>query len=213
MFDFGFSEMIIVGVVALVVLGPERLPVVARTAGEWIGKAQRFVAQVKSDIDRETELSELKKIQDEAKALANDVKSTVEKTAGEIETNVSSVAGEAQSAVKDAQSAVESAKADAAETVSTKTTGVSADDISSVYGWGDANTDSEIMTPASAYGGSRKSFLNAITRDRRLMTSLPRLNDCVVNSVCAKPIWGAPQADAAHLLLVLKIFVPVFIVE
>ena len=80
MFDFGFSEMIIVGVVALVVLGPERLPVVARTAGEWIGKAQRFVAQVKSDIDRETELSELKKIQDEAKALANDVKSTVEKT-------------------------------------------------------------------------------------------------------------------------------------
>lgn len=52
MFDFGFSEMIIVGVVALVVLGPERLPVVARTAGEWIGKAQRFVAQVKSDIDR-----------------------------------------------------------------------------------------------------------------------------------------------------------------
>ena len=206
MFDFGFSEMIIVGVVALVVLGPERLPVVARTAGEWIGKAQRFVAQVKSDIDRETELSELKKIQDEAKALANDVKSTVEKTAGEIETNVSSVAGEAQSAVKDAQSAVESVKADAAETVSTKTTGVSADDISSVYGWGDANTDSEIMTPASAYGG-------AITRDRRLMTSLPRLNDCVVNSVCAKPIWGAPQADAAHLLLVLKIFVPVFIVE
>ena len=153
MFDFGFSEMIIVGVVALVVLGPERLPVVARTAGEWIGKAQRFVAQVKSDIDRETELSELKKIQDEAKALANDVKSTVEKTAGEIETNVSSVAGEAQSAVKDAQSAVESVKADAAETVSTKTTGVSADDISSVYGWGDANTDSEIMTPASAYGG------------------------------------------------------------
>ena len=119
MFDFGFSEMIIVGVVALVVLGPERLPVVARTAGEWIGKAQRFVAQVKSDIDRETELSELKKIQDEAKALANDVKSTVEKTAGEIETNVSSVAGEAQSAVKDAQSAVESVKADAAETVST----------------------------------------------------------------------------------------------
>ena len=82
MFDFGFSEMISVGVVALVVLGPERLPVVARTAGEWIGKAQRFVAQVKSDIDRETELSELKKIQDEAKALANDVKSTVGATAG-----------------------------------------------------------------------------------------------------------------------------------
>ena len=75
MFDFGFSEMLVIGVIALVVLGPERLPVVARTAGEWVGKAQRFVAQVKSDIDRETELSELKRIQDEAKALADDVKS------------------------------------------------------------------------------------------------------------------------------------------
>ena len=53
MFDFGFSEMLVIGVIALVVLGPERLPVVARTAGEWVGKAQRFVAQVKSDIDRE----------------------------------------------------------------------------------------------------------------------------------------------------------------
>ena len=72
MFDFGFSEMLVIGVIALVVLGPERLPVVARTAGEWVGKAQRFVAQVKSDIDRETELSELKRIQDEAKALADD---------------------------------------------------------------------------------------------------------------------------------------------
>ena len=70
MFDFGFSEMLVIGVIALVVLGPERLPVVARTAGEWAGKAQRFVAQVKSDIDRETELSELKRIQDEAKAVS-----------------------------------------------------------------------------------------------------------------------------------------------
>ena len=45
MFDFGFSEMLVIGVIALVVLGPERLPVVARTAGEWVGKAQRFVAR------------------------------------------------------------------------------------------------------------------------------------------------------------------------
>ena len=81
MFDFGFSEMLLVGIVALVVLGPERLPVVAKTAGEWVGKAQRFVAQVKSDIDRETELSELKKIQEEARAIASDVKDSVEKAA------------------------------------------------------------------------------------------------------------------------------------
>ena len=61
MFDFGFSELMVIGAVALVVLGPERLPMVARTAGEWLGKAQRLVQQVKSDIEREAELSELKK--------------------------------------------------------------------------------------------------------------------------------------------------------
>ena len=106
MFDFGFSEMLIIGTIALVVLGPERLPMVARTAGEWIGKAQRFVAQVKSDIDRETELSELKRIQDEAKALADDVKSTVEKSAAEIEKDVQSAADDAKKAADDAGKAL-----------------------------------------------------------------------------------------------------------
>ena len=136
MFDFGFSEMMIVGVVALIVLGPERLPLVARKTGEWIGKAQRFVAQVKSDIDRETELSELKRIQDEAKNLANDVKSTVESQASSIESSVKSVTDEANDAGKaaEANSGVASAK-----------------DINEVYGWGDASTDSEIMTPAYAW--------------------------------------------------------------
>ena len=73
MFDFGFSELVMIGIVALVVLGPERLPVVARTAGQWLGKAQRMVQQVKSDIEREAELSELKKIQEEAQALCQSV--------------------------------------------------------------------------------------------------------------------------------------------
>lgn len=159
MFDFGFSEMMIVGVVALVVLGPERLPVVARTAGEWIGKAQRFVAQVKSDIDRETDLSELKKIQEQARALATDVKSTVEKAAGDIEENVTTAAGEVESAVKDVKTAAETAAGEAAEAAGQTTAavqrsaGVTAEDLSSVYGWGSAGTDSEIMSPSTAYGG------------------------------------------------------------
>ena len=75
MFDFSFGEIAVIGAVALVVLGPERLPKVARTAGEWMGKAQRYVSQVKSDINREMELTELKKLQEEARNAAQSVKS------------------------------------------------------------------------------------------------------------------------------------------
>ena len=166
MFDFGFSEMMIVGVVALVVLGPERLPLVARKTGEWIGKAQRFVAQVKSDIDRETELSELKRIQDEAKNLAQDMKSAVEKEASGIESSVKSAADAANAAGREAEQAFDAVKSEASGAASpaegasstsstasatSSTSSVSSEDIASVYGWGDENTDSDIMTPAYAW--------------------------------------------------------------
>ena len=62
MFDLGFSELLLIAVVALVVLGPERLPKVARQAGAWMGKLQRYVADVKSDINRQMELDELRKL-------------------------------------------------------------------------------------------------------------------------------------------------------
>ena len=56
MFDIGFSELLVIGVVALIVIGPERLPRVARTIGHLMGRMQRYVADVKADIDREVEL-------------------------------------------------------------------------------------------------------------------------------------------------------------
>lgn len=62
MFDIGFWELVTIGVVALLVLGPERLPAVARTAGLWFGKARRFLSSVKADIDREIKAEELKQI-------------------------------------------------------------------------------------------------------------------------------------------------------
>lgn len=67
MFDIGFWELAIIGVVALLVIGPDKLPGVARTAGMWLGRTRRFVTQVKSDIDRELKQEELRK------ALADDV--------------------------------------------------------------------------------------------------------------------------------------------
>ena len=62
MFDIGFSELMVIGVVALIVIGPERLPKVARTLGHLLGRAQRYVNDVKSDINREIQLDELKKL-------------------------------------------------------------------------------------------------------------------------------------------------------
>ena len=62
MFDVGFSELMLTALVALLVIGPERLPKVARTIGLWTGRARRFVNQVKDDIDREMKAEELKRI-------------------------------------------------------------------------------------------------------------------------------------------------------
>jgi sec-independent protein translocase protein TatB len=62
MFDIGFWELSIIGVVALIVIGPERLPGVARTAGFWFGRVRRFVSTVKADIDRELKAEELQKV-------------------------------------------------------------------------------------------------------------------------------------------------------
>ncbi len=79
MFDFGFSEMIMILVVALLVVGPERLPGLARTAGFWVGKAKRFVADVKSEIDLELAAEQLKKTLDKQNAL-QDVFEIIEET-------------------------------------------------------------------------------------------------------------------------------------
>ena len=77
MFDIAFSEMLIIAVVALVVLGPEKLPKVARTAGLLLGRLQRYVNDVKSDINREMQLDELKKLQTQVEDSARSLERSV----------------------------------------------------------------------------------------------------------------------------------------
>jgi sec-independent protein translocase protein TatB len=79
MFDISFSEMILIAVVALVVIGPERLPKVARTAGHLLGRVQRYVSDVKSDISREMQLDELKKLRAEIQDSARSVEQSAER--------------------------------------------------------------------------------------------------------------------------------------
>ncbi len=62
MFDISFFELMMIGVVALIVLGPERLPKVARTVGQWVSRAQRYANEVKADITREVDLSQLQSL-------------------------------------------------------------------------------------------------------------------------------------------------------
>jgi sec-independent protein translocase protein TatB len=76
-FDIGFSELVVIGLVALIVIGPERLPRVARTVGHLIGRLQRYVADVKADINREVELDELRKMRDSVQEAAANLESSV----------------------------------------------------------------------------------------------------------------------------------------
>ncbi|BCQ24329.1 Sec-independent protein translocase subunit TatB [Caballeronia sp. NK8] len=80
MLDLGLTKMAVIGVVALVVLGPERLPGVARTAGALFGRAQRYINDVKSEVTREMELDELKKMRTEFETAASNVESSIHDT-------------------------------------------------------------------------------------------------------------------------------------
>ncbi len=95
MFDFGFSEMLVVAIVGLVVLGPERLPRVARQAGQWLGKLQRYVADVKTDINRQMELDELRKLQTEVTGAARELEASLQSTATETQAVFDSMAADA----------------------------------------------------------------------------------------------------------------------
>lgn len=81
MFDIGFSELLVIGVVALIVIGPERLPKVARTAGHLYGRMQRYVSSVKSDISQEIEFDELRRAGQEFKQSVETTVSDVQQQA------------------------------------------------------------------------------------------------------------------------------------
>ena len=98
MFDIGFSELLVIGVVALIVIGPEKLPRVARTVGVLAGRLQRYVADVKADINREIELEELRKMRDSMQQAASNFQSSVNEEISKASAEVSKVESELNSA-------------------------------------------------------------------------------------------------------------------
>ncbi|HSN19075.1 MAG TPA: Sec-independent protein translocase protein TatB [Usitatibacter sp.] len=105
MFDVGFSEMLVIAIVALVVIGPERLPRVARTAGILFGRLQRYVAQVKSDINREMEAAELGKVKSEFESAARSIKDDIETQAADAEREIRDVQASIDRELQDAAKA------------------------------------------------------------------------------------------------------------
>jgi sec-independent protein translocase protein TatB len=95
MFDIGFSELMVIAVVALVVLGPERLPRVARTAGHLFGRLQRYVNDVKADINREIELEELRKFKSEFEQAAQTIETDLKSEMAQAEATIGSIAADA----------------------------------------------------------------------------------------------------------------------
>lgn len=96
MFDIAFSEMLIIAVVALIVLGPEKLPKVARTAGHLLGRLQRYVSDVKTDINREIQLEELKKMQQQVADSARSLESGLKQDFSSMESTLNASLAEAE---------------------------------------------------------------------------------------------------------------------
>ncbi len=88
MFDIAFTELMVIGLVALIVIGPEKLPRMARTLGHLAGRLQRYVADVKADINREIELEELRKMRDSMQKAASDFESSVQTELTKTETDL-----------------------------------------------------------------------------------------------------------------------------
>ena len=94
MIDIGISKIALIGAVALIVIGPEKLPRLARTIGTLLGKAQRYVADVKQEVSRSMELDELKKMKEDVEGAARDVENSIHTSATDFEKSWSEVTGD-----------------------------------------------------------------------------------------------------------------------
>jgi sec-independent protein translocase protein TatB len=108
MFDIGASEIFVIAVVALIVIGPERLPRVAKTVGHLFGRLQRYVSEVKSDINREIELEELRKLKATMQDAARTIEQSVTSQVNYIDSEVKQAGAQVQEQIESAQKQMES---------------------------------------------------------------------------------------------------------
>ncbi len=114
MFDMGFTELALIGIVALVVIGPERLPGVARTAGKYFGRLKRFMTTIKADVEQELRADELRAILADQQKELNTLKDSSSGVGKEFEKEVNAVSEAADSLVQDLDETPAQSEADAA---------------------------------------------------------------------------------------------------
>ena len=119
MFDVGFLEILVIGIVSLIVIGPEKLPAVARTVGTWVGKAQRFVRGVKSDFASELKSGDLQKIIGDQNDQISELRSLVNNARDELKAGVEEASSSTRTSMEDFKAMVEE-NPSASETASTK---------------------------------------------------------------------------------------------
>lgn len=112
MFDVGFTEILLIGIVSLVVIGPERLPTVARTLGQWIGKLQRFVKGVKTDLASELDSGDLKKLIGDQREQINELRDMVSSAQKDLQSTTQSVVKSTREGLSELETTIEKAKSD-----------------------------------------------------------------------------------------------------
>jgi len=152
MFDIGFSELVLTALIALIVLGPERLPKVARTVGHLLGRMQRYAASVKADIEREIQLEELKKLEAQIQAQARAFESEMQQQVAQVQHN----RNEAQRALETEPPPSNSATGSDAGTSAEKTTAPAAESASAPV----PTQPESLLPPELRDLQPAKSFLN-----------------------------------------------------
>jgi sec-independent protein translocase protein TatB len=132
MFDISFTELLVIGVIALVIIGPERLPKVARTIGHLVGRAQRYVSDVKTDIQREVELDDLRKLKDQMQDAAQSVKSSLQSTESSFREPLEAFEQSTMSTLNELKSPLGTPDASVAAPTSTHTESAAPDSVSAM---------------------------------------------------------------------------------
>jgi len=180
MFDIGFWELALIGVVALLVVGPDRLPALARTVGLWVGKIRRYVSTVRDDIEREIQADELKSLLSKTDDL-NPLKDIIDETGSTISDAKNEISGVRKEA-DDLLSADSGSVLDAADTADTDTADTDTD-----VGDSDSDSDDETGSDAPTPDSAATSLGEALSArggadDKSSATSPPTSDETVENT-------------------------------